>query len=323
MSSALRRLTPLAAMALAGCFPTLYPGPSADYDLAFARSWSAERQAGDATPVERLSLEQLYAVHRFGLARVHPSRGRADEFARRGAAAVPFLRAKLEGERSWGQVGSILEAFKAMQDAGTYDVRRDPSLVALIQRAAGRYGDDPHATVRNLADELETGTRIPTWFQPYYRAPRARGLLREGRGSDYDAAFARRHCRGCTYREWTAGIDRRPIEQLYALQRFAAENTDGGYNIDHVLARRGGGVLPFLKARLVDARSPVMVWNILSTLEVMRDTGSYDVPGDVELMRLAEAAAARANPRPGPLSELVGRLRSGGRMRNLPARPMG
>lgn len=316
-------LVPVAALALAGCW-TLYPGPSDDYDVRFAQGfYSAQRSGSGAMPVEQLTDEQLYAVHRLGLNRMHPARSMNAEYARRGGAAVPFLRAMLERQRSFGQVGSILEALKAMQDAGSYDVRQDPALVALIGRTARSYGDDPYKTLVNLADELETGTRIPFNIQPYYRAPRLGGLLREGRGRDYDVDFASGYCRGCSYREWTSGLDRRPIEQLYALQRYSAESLFDRYNIDHVIARRGAGAVAFLKSKLAGPVTDIMVWNILSTLELMRALGTYDVAADPELMRLAEAAARRADPADGPIARALIRLRTGETIRTLPARPMG
>jgi hypothetical protein len=318
-----RRLVPLLALALWGCPGPLYPGPDGDYDGRFAASWyEAERRGEAAVPLEQLTVEQLWAVHRYGLNRMHPSRGMSGEFARRGAAAVPFLRAMLERQRSYGEVGSILEALRAMQDRGTVDPRTDLGLIALIQRSARAY-DDPYAHVRDIADEIETGTRIPNWFQPYYRDPRLGGFAREGRGDDYDVGFARRHCRRCSYRQWTAGLDQRPIEQLYALQRYAAENLIRQYNIDHIVARRGAAAIPFYKEKLRGPGTDIMVWNILSTLEAMRDLGTYDVAGDSELMALAAAAAQRVDPDPGPLSHLVARLKTGDRLRTFPARPMG
>jgi hypothetical protein len=63
----------------------------------------------------------------------------------------------------------------------------------------------------------------------------------------------------------------------------------------------------------------------MSTIELMRDLGTYDVVGDAELMRLAEAAVQRVAPDPGPLTVQLERLRSGARMRDSGQRlpPMG
>ena len=298
-------LPALAAFSLASCFP-LYPGPSGDYDVAFASDY----WRGATLRPEDLSLEQVYSVHRYGLNKRHPATSLSSEFARRGAEAAPFLRAKLEQQQSFGQVGSILEAFKAMQEAGSYDVRSDPSLVALIQRSAAAY-EDPYHTLEDMADELETGARVPTWFQPYWR-----GML-EGRGDDYDDEFAEDYCKRCDYREYVAGLGSLSIDQLYSLQRYEGETKMLGRNIDHVMARRGAAAIPFLKQKLARPGSDVMLWTIMSTLELMRDLGTYDVTGDAELMRLGEAAVQRVAPDLGPLSVQLERLKTGTRMRGL------
>jgi hypothetical protein len=301
----------LAGLWLAGCFP-LYPGPSGDYDVAFASDyWKDATLEGPRTRASGLTLEQLYAAHRYGLNKMHPARGLGAEYARRGAAAASDLRARLEQQQSFSQVASILEAFAAMQEGGSYDVRSDPALVALIQRSAAAYPKDPYATLRDMADELETGTRIPTWFQPYWRGPL------EGRGKDYDDDFAEDWCRRCDYREFIAGLDALTLDQLWSIQRYEAETRLLGRNVDHFMARRGAAAVPFLKAKLAEPTSDVMVWNAMSTLELMRDLGTYDVRGDAELMGLAEAAVLRADPNPGPLQVQLERLRAGTRMRDV------
>jgi hypothetical protein len=306
----------LVALCLSSCMP-LYPGPSDDYDAAFAKTYYRDTSlANPPAPAGKLTLDQLYAAHRYGLNKMHPARSMSAEFARRGAIAAPFLRAKLEQQNSFGQVASILEAFKAMQEAGTFDVRSDPALVALIARTAQLYPDDPYHTLDDMADELETGTRIPTWFQPYWRKPL------KGLGEDYDSDFAREYCRRCDYRDYVAGLDRLPLEQLYALQRYKGDKLALSGNVDHFMARRGAAAIPFLKAKLAGPGSDVMVWNIVSTIELMRDLGTYDVTGDAELMRLAEAAVMRVAPDPGPLTVQLERLRSGKRLRETGSRKL-
>lgn len=299
----------LAALALPGCLP-LYPGPSSDYDLAFAKGYYKNVSYIQEHPnAPGLTLDQLYAVHRYGLNKMHPARSMNAEFARRGAAAEPYLKAKLEQQQSFGQVASILEAFKAMQDAGSYDVRSDPALVARIRRSAAAYPKDPYHTLNDLADELETGTRIPSWFQPYWRKPF------QGVGKDYDAEFAKQRCRRCSYRQFIAGLDQMPIDKLYAIQRYEADKSMLGRNVDHIMARRGAAAIPFLKQKLAGPGTDVMVWTVSSTLEMMRDLGTYDVAGDAELMRLAEAAAQRVAPDYGPLMVQLERIKTGKRLR--------
>ena len=304
-----RLLVALAGLALAGCLP-LYPGPSGDYDLTFAKTYYRNTTlANPPRSPEELTLDQLYAAHRYGLNKMHPARGMSGEFARRGAAAAPYLRAKLERQQSFGQVASILEAYKAMQESGSYDVRSDPEVIALIKRSADLYPKDPYHTVRDMADELETGTRIPVWFQPYWRKPL------QGTGKDYDKEFAEDYCRRCSYRDYTRDLDRMPIEKLYALQRFLGDKGSMLRNVDQFMARRGPAAVPFLKAKLAGPGSDIMVWNINSTIELMRDMGTYDVTGDAELMRLAEAAVMRVAPDFGPLTVQLERLKTGKTMR--------
>ena len=302
-------LAAFAALSLSACLP-LYPGPSNDYDVAFATTYFRNTSlANPPGPASELTLDQLYAAHRYGLNKMHPARSMSGEFSRRGAVAAPYLRAKLEQQQSFGQVASIFEAFKAMQEAGTFDVRSDASLVLLIRRSAAAYPEEPYFTLHNMADELETGTRIPFWFQPYYRRPL------QGLGKDYDSDFAKSYCRRCPYREYVSGLDQLPTEQLYALQRFDGDTNALDRNVDHFMARRGAVAIPFLKQKLVGPGSDIMVWNIMSTIELMRDLGTYDVTADAELMRLAEAAVLRVAPDLGPLTVQLERLKSGKRLR--------
>lgn len=278
----------LALAALQGCWFTLYPGPSDDYDRRFAADFYGRRAAlGPPGGIEQLTVEQLYALHRYGLNRMHPARDMNAEFARRGAQAVPFLRAKLVEQQSFGQVASILLAFRAMQDAGSFDARTDPELIALIQQAAHAYPARPNSHLRDLADELETGRRFPERFPPWGRRPF------QGLGDDYDHDFARSYCRECDYLEWTEGLEALSIEQLYAVQRFGWEGRDWPRDIDDQVARRGASAIPFLKQRLRAGGSGFMVWNILSVLQRMQQGGHYDVLGDAELVQLAEAAVNR------------------------------
>jgi len=276
-----------ALIALSGCFFTLYPGPGGDYDPAFASSfYSGQRPGAPVTGAEQLTVEQLYSVHRFGLNRMHPARSMNGEFARRGAAAVPYLRAKLEAQQSWGQVASILEIFRAMQDAGSFDARDDPALVAVIQRTAHAYPVRPYSALRDMADEIETGARFPNRWPPWGRRPF------QGLGRDYDRDFARAYCRECDYLDWVAGLDSLGIEQLYAVHRFGWEGRAFPRDVDAYVAQRGAATIPFLKQRLTEGGTGFMIWNIFSVLQRMQHEGHYDVLGDAELMRLAAGAAA-------------------------------
>lgn len=107
-----------------------------------------------------MSLDQLYAVHLYGR-RFHPWRGMSGEFARRGPAAIPFLRAKLAAARDGGEIGSIFNIFREMRRIGTFEPRSDPQLIALVEAAAGRNGDDYAQWVRESAERLKSGAPHP------------------------------------------------------------------------------------------------------------------------------------------------------------------
>lgn len=289
-----------AAALLSGCTPTYID----EAYLPFAKEYYRSCERGQCpVPVETLSLDQLYAVHVYG-GKYHHGRSRADEFARRGREAVPFLRAKLLAARKPGEVGDIFGLFKAMRRAGTYDVRTEPALVALIQAAAHRV-KDPGYILRDTADELETGEDRPFAVVAVRR-------WTEGYGKDYDLAFARSHCRGCDFRDWKAGIESLPVDKLYALYRYGWEHFFQTRNVERQLAERGVAAIPLLKAKLAQADRGFMLFNVLSVLEMMRDIGTYDPAGDPELTALADAAAARVG---GDYSdsnrEAAARLRSG------------
>lgn len=273
----------LASLALAGCIPIL-PGPHGDYDIAFARSYF--RSGASADP-RTLTVPQLYAAHRYMESSTHPSRGLTGEFIRRGAETVPFLRSQLAQPQSLSQLSAVLDLFKAMQTAGAFDPRSDPALIALIQQAANSQYE-AGSLLRDRADELETGTRYPNRWPPWGRRPF------EGLGRDYDRDFAKGYCRKCDTRDWLAGLDALSIEQLYAVQRLGWEDFDFPRDIDSEVAKRGAAAVPLLKDRLANGGdSGFMVWNIMSVLQRMQVEGRYDVLGDAELMRLAEAAVGR------------------------------
>ena len=153
MSAARSRLPLLLGLlVLAACTP-----PYIDKaQLPFARDYykGCAREACPMRP-EDMSLDQLYAVHLYGR-RFHPWRSLAEPFARRGGAAIPFLRARLDAARDGGEVGSIFEIFQAMRRSGTFEVRSDPGLVAAILSAVGRV-KHPGRYLRDEAEMLATG----------------------------------------------------------------------------------------------------------------------------------------------------------------------
>ena len=142
----------LTFLALAACTPSYID----EAQLAFAKDYykGCAREACPMSP-DAMSLDQLYAVHLYGR-RFHPWRSLAEPFARRGEAAIPFLRARLDAARDGGEVGSIFEIFQAMRRSGTFEVRSDPALIAAIRGAAGRV-KHPGRFLRNEAEMLATG----------------------------------------------------------------------------------------------------------------------------------------------------------------------
>lgn len=290
-----------AAVQLAACRPpyvdTRYVPVAQDYYRTCG--WAADcTAAADALP-----LDQLYAVHLYGRS-FHPWRGAAGHLARRGAPAMPFLKGKLGAARDGGEIASLFEVFDAMHDSGSFDVRGDAALIAAIQAAAHRV-DDPGFFLRDQADELETGERRPfsvsvvgrRWLHPH--------------GRDYDAAFARGHCRGCDFRDWKAGAEALPIDRLYALYRLGWEDFHPARNLEPLLAARGAAAIPFVKRKLAEADGGLMLMNLLSLLEMMRDLGTYDPARDPDLLRLVDAAVARGRDGAWQHEEAAARLRDG------------
>lgn len=300
------RILPIfAAAVLAACTP-VYPGSSEDYDATFAAAYFRDSTGWKQfnTPPAALTVEQLFAVHRYGLSKVHPSFDMNEEFARRGADAAPFLRQKLERQSSFSEVASILVALKAMQAAGTFDLRAEPGFVALVKRAAAGHKDPLH-TLANMSDELETATRIPIVLPIYHRKPL------EPLGRDYDRKLAEDHCERCDYRQYIAGLDAAPLEKLFALQRYQRDKGNFFRNVDHIMALRGPGAVPFLKEKLKSAENALAVDTIVATLGFMLDLGTYDVAQDLELMGLTGAAVERHIPKVSLTRMLFDRLQSG------------
>jgi hypothetical protein len=290
-----------ALAALSACTPPYVEKAHLSVAKDYYRScgWSADcRAAADALP-----MDQLYAVHLYGRS-FHPWRSAAGHIARRGEAAVPLLREKLAAARDGGEISSLFEIFTAMQDLKSFDVRSDPSLVSLIQDAAHRV-DDPGYFLRDEADELETGERRP--FSPVVVG---RKWL-HGHAKDYDVKFAVSHCRDCDFRAWKEGIETLPIDKLYALYRNGWEDFHPARNIEPVLAARGAAAIPFVKTKLAEASDSLMLMNLLSLLELMRDSGSYQPQRDPELLALVDAAVARVKDYNDSNREAAKRLRNG------------
>lgn len=270
-----------AALLIGACTPPYIDKAQLRFAKDFYRGCDRDRCAVDE---RNLSLDQLYAIHLYGRS-FHPWRSRTGEFVRRGAETIPFLRARLEAARDGGEIGSLFEIFQAMRRAGSYDIGGDRPLVAAIQAAAHRV-KDPGFHLRDQADEIETGEERPF-------SPAAVRKWNEGYGRDYDLAFAKSHCRGCDFRDWKAGIEQLPVDKLYALHRYGWEHFLPTRNVERQLAERGGAAIPLLKAKLAQADRGLMLLNILSVLELMRDIGTYDPARDPELLAMADAAAAR------------------------------
>jgi len=274
----------LAAAAVAGlaaCTPPYIDEQHLAFEKDHCRGCDGEQWAASAAG---LPIDGLYALHLYGRS-FHPWRGLSGLLADRPAEAVPLLRTRLAAATSGGEVGSIFDAFEAMQRKGTYDVRGDASLIASIQAAAHRV-DDPGFHLRDQADEIETGEAKPLTFMAVRK-------WTEGLGDDYDVKFAKSHCRGCDYRDWKAGAEALPIDKLYAPQRYGWEGFSMPRELDHVLAARRAEAIPFLKAKLAEADRGLMLLNILRVIEVMREIGTFEARDDPELLALADAAAAR------------------------------
>jgi len=297
-------LAPLLAAMLAACPPPIYPRHRGDFDLAFAKSYFSRHRGRDIAGRTDLSLDQLYALYRFSRGRMHHPPNVAGELVRRGAETARFLRPKLEQAPNGHAVDAILTLLRALQRDGRFDVRSDPAYVALIQREAAEH-DGKAGRLRDLADDIATDSDLPStiggWLEPLF----------SGGDSDFDEEFAEQYCEGCDYRETIANADRLTVDQLYALQRH---NWDREWprNFNRYMARRGPEAAAFFKRKLAGRTSGEMLWVILSTLELMRDLGTYDVGGDTELMRLAEAAVGRLKGwRKAETADILDRLKSG------------
>ena len=294
---------PLAAM-LAACPPPIYPPHRDDYDLAFAKSYFSRTQGKLGPDSASLSLEQLYALYRYGRERFHHPPSVGSLLIERGEETARFLRPKLEQAQSLRAVDAILTLLRGLQRNGVYDARRDRGYIALIQREAAEH-DNKNGLLRDLADDIATNSELPStiggWLEPLF----------SGNDDDFDEEFAENYCEACDYRETMAEAGRLPIDKLYALQRH---NWDREWprNFNRYMARRGPEAAAFYKQKLAVRTSGEQLWVILSTLELMRDLGTYDVAGDAELMRLAEAAVGRLKGwRKAETADILDRLKSG------------
>lgn len=82
-------------------------------------------------------LETRYELLIIGSQHVEPpAMDLFDELAESGSEAVPLLRRKLESTKSEPTVRDIVMVFRDMQRFGTYDVRSNASLMALIEKRA-------------------------------------------------------------------------------------------------------------------------------------------------------------------------------------------
>lgn len=140
-----------------------FAGLGDDYDRDFARAYCRDCDYLDwVAGLDSLGIEQLYAVQRFGWeARTYP-RDIDDHVARRGAAAIPFLKARLAAGGSGFMVWNIFSVLQRMQKEGHYDVLGDAELMRLAAAAATDVEGGWSGYVRQNLEDLRNG-RLSVW----------------------------------------------------------------------------------------------------------------------------------------------------------------
>ena len=86
-----------------------------------------------------------------------PAQYLAGAFAKQGKSIVPFLRAKLAAAKKELTVRDIVVVFCDMQRLGTYDVKGDASLIALVEERIATMQSDWKLTVQSIFEERVLG----------------------------------------------------------------------------------------------------------------------------------------------------------------------
>lgn len=293
LAAALAAITP----SLASCDPVGREWDVMPYYSACGGTPCAEYRG----PPESLSLEGLYAVHRLGM-RGHPWRLQTGEFVRRGPAAAMFLKERLASTDEPLAVYSILDVFLRMQEAKVFDASDDKELIALIQKRASEAPKEWSLAFRDDSDQLELRERYPTGVSA--------GPGRLGEASK--AESVRPLCRDCDQREWRAVAKGLSTEQLFQVQRYGWEAFSPPMVLDGEMASRGLEAVRFLKGRLRSGETGKAAWIVLSTLQLMDETGRYAVRNDQELLALiASVEAAATGEWKFAISTVASELRTG------------
>ena len=137
-------------------------GLGKDYDNDFAKrhcrgcDYRAWKEAA-----EKLPIDKLYAVQRYGWEHFTPSRNLDLVVARRGAEAIPFLKTRLAIAERGLMLLNILSTLELMRHLGTFEPRSDPELIALAESAAARQQGNYAPWVRESAERLRSGAPHP------------------------------------------------------------------------------------------------------------------------------------------------------------------
>ena len=144
----------LCTLFLLGCIdytPEIEPN---QFDREFFRLTIDER----IKQFQEYDSETQYKLLIIGNQLVHPpALYLVDEFAKKGKSIVPFLRSKLAAAKLEVTVRDIVAVFSAMQRFGSYEVKDDASLMALIkERIAAMQGQWKPVT-QHMFEEIQPG----------------------------------------------------------------------------------------------------------------------------------------------------------------------
>ena len=100
------------------------------------------------------TLDEQYELYIFGNKVVHPpATYLAEPFARQGAKAVPFLKAKLEVEKDEARIRDVVLVFTEMARLNIYDFSRDTELMSLLnQKVNNMQGMWKDVTLKFLSE---------------------------------------------------------------------------------------------------------------------------------------------------------------------------
>lgn len=141
----------LCTLFLLGCIPNESEVEPSQADRDFFRQSTSEQ----VKKFNEFGPETQYELLIVGNQLVHPpALYLAEEFARQGKAIIPFLRSKLTAANKDATVRDVVAILSEMQRMGSYEVKSDASLMALVEERLATMQGQWKPVTQRMVEEI-------------------------------------------------------------------------------------------------------------------------------------------------------------------------